>query len=269
MSDPHDELKDDVLSNLYQRTRIEEPPMALDSAILSQARQAVEKPQHRSLWSRMGWVAPLASMAVVMLTVSVVIQMKQQHPESLAPTLMDAAPKQKQNITHDAESVMELKEEGASSRQAAEKKDAYAPSAQPNVAPVESLNEMAPAKSLVPKPATAPSSIEAIPQRKLKIQTREVAPAGVMSDSTSDAISGGGADDRMQREPEALGSVRAKTVAKPAAERMSADQWLTIIREAIQAGQLDEAAASLNAFKQAYPDEPVPEDIASALAKQQ
>ena len=103
MNDSDHDLHDELLSNLYQQSRIEEPPMALDSAILTEARKAVEKPERKSIWNRMGWMMPLASVAVAMLTVSLFIQTKQEYPEVLDTEIIyDIAPMK--------ESVLEKKD---------------------------------------------------------------------------------------------------------------------------------------------------------------
>ncbi|HXH71502.1 MAG TPA: hypothetical protein VNI58_01635, partial [Mariprofundaceae bacterium] len=75
-NDEHDDI-----SRLYRQSRIEEPPMRLDSAILREARHSVEpKPGFRLR----AWLLPIASTAVVLLAVTVVIQMQQQ-PKIMAP----------------------------------------------------------------------------------------------------------------------------------------------------------------------------------------
>ena len=90
MNDEHDDI-----SRLYQQTRLEEPPMKLDSAVLREARRAVEK---KSRFNLAQWLLPLGSVAVVMLTATLFIQMKQEHPEAFAPepTIEKAMPEARQ-----------------------------------------------------------------------------------------------------------------------------------------------------------------------------
>jgi len=68
---------EDKLSRLYQQSRTDEPPMKLDSVVLSHARRAVARKPFRL--SR--WLAPMAAVATVMLTASLIIVMKSEHPE--------------------------------------------------------------------------------------------------------------------------------------------------------------------------------------------
>ncbi|MDX8404103.1 MAG: hypothetical protein R8K54_06820 [Mariprofundaceae bacterium] len=228
MNDPHqgkkaNDLHDESLANLYQQTRIEEPPMALDSVILSEARKSVEKAKEKPIWNRIGWIPSLATAAVALLTVSLVIQTGQEHPESMAPAMIDAAPMQEQGM------AIEEDEQPVPAKQTVEEKDQQAPTAK--------------AKRMLK-----------IERRAADVQQFKAAPAPTQSE--------GMASDMMVTEPEVLGAARARSSAKA---ELSIDEWLKQIRDLIQAGKLDEARKSLEAFKKAHPDYSLPEDIHSVL----
>lgn len=207
--DMQDEIHDESLSHIYRQSRIEEPPMALDSAILSQARKAVEKRKLR--WSLAGWLLPLGSVAVVMLAATLFIQMRHEHPEVMTPEL--AAPAERQ------------RDDAVKAKRAAEP------------LPARDAERLVPAA----KPASpaaagtlhAPKARSLLKEESRAVESFDAAPAG-----------------------------RAAT--KPATGS-DPKRWLDRIRELIRQGKTAEARASLAEFGKAYPDVPVPQDIATAL----
>ena len=245
MNDPDKTLHDAELSNLYQRSRNEEPPMGLDSAILRQARQAVEKPARKSPWGQIGWRMPLATVAIAMLTVSLVIQMKQEQPELLAPApqeMLDVSPMQEGAIMNqDVPEPMMERERRASSKQKESKK---------------SLGEVAPkamqmAPSSVSGTATEPSASKPMP----------IAPQG-----------GAGATPALRSAPATAGSLATGAASEkreldtePVTSEAEIENWLQHIRGLIRQGKLDEARDGLKAFRDAYPEYLIPEGIISAL----
>jgi hypothetical protein len=68
--------QDKHLSALYRQASREEPPMALDSVVLTRARNAL--PEQRTLFQKVKWMVPVASAAVALLTVSLIVQLKQE-----------------------------------------------------------------------------------------------------------------------------------------------------------------------------------------------
>ncbi|WP_156802205.1 hypothetical protein [Leeia oryzae] len=52
-----------------------------------------------------------------------------------------------------------------------------------------------------------------------------------------------------------------KPKEKPADAKLPADQWLSDIQALKQAGHMEEVASSLQRFKSAYPDYPLPDDL--------
>ncbi|NWF38567.1 hypothetical protein F3F96_05425 [Mariprofundus sp. NF] len=247
MNDKHDdEFHDDHLSNLYRQSRIDEPPMALDSTILAQARKAVAKPEKKRVWDRFGWKMPLASVAIAMLTVSLIIQTKQEHPEVMMPeVMMDTAPVQEQgHATQEDEMPLPTK-------QAVEEKALSEPAASHQPAsptPVEAA-QPAKAKSTLKK--------EAMPAARERFRS---APAQFDSGNQ-----GAGLSIEETNKTDAVRS-RSKTDSEDLVDVQIGD-WLKHIRELIQQGEMAEAKESLKAFRIACPRCPLPEDITAALEK--
>ena len=238
----NNELHDDYLSKLYQQSRVEEPPMALDSNILTQARKAVAKPEKKRVWNRIGWLMPLATVAVAMLTVSLIIQTKQEHPEVMAPVLMhDVSPMQGQGITEQKD------EEAAPVQQAVEKKAISEPVISKAAVTHQPDEYPAPAKASKPVKAKRLLELESVSgQRSRSASTLVPAEEMVSSDDIADA--------------EGIAAALSRSAAKG---ELSADAWLKQIRAFMKAGKTDEAIKSLDAFRKAYPDHQLPEDIKS------
>jgi hypothetical protein len=67
----------DKLDQAYAQLPDEQPPQLLDQAILNKAHRAVEKKSH---WMQFGWVHGLTTAAVVVLTISLVFNQREQVP---------------------------------------------------------------------------------------------------------------------------------------------------------------------------------------------
>jgi len=224
--DPHDEY----LSSLYRQSRIEEPPMALDSAILSEARQAVAKPERRSL---VGWLLPLGSVAVVVLAATLLIQMRHEHPEVMSPQWSAPA--------------------GQSLEDAVKAKRAAEPT------PAREEKSMAPAAK--PAPASPASGVLQAPKAQplLKEESRSL--------EMRDALPAAGSNVVPEKGAEADRAAPAALQSAPATNEkiLYPESWIAKIRELLQQGNKDAAIRESEAFKAAYPDQPLPDDIVKAL----
>jgi len=250
MNDPHkDDCYDEQLSRIYQQSRIEEPPMALDSAILTQARKAVEAPAKIALWKRMRWMIPLASTVIVLLTASLFIQMKAEHPESITQDLiMDAAPmKEQREIVEQVEDMIR-KKVPAPAKEAVGNKNAGA------VKAMQGTSLQAPILDAIPAPkSSAPVEKQSLPApAKLYKSARPPVQTDAVTSDFFEKMMG-------DVEPEAQRSVTG--LAAP----MPVEVWLKQIRTLIRNGKLDEADISMQGFRKRYPDAAIPEDIISAL----
>jgi hypothetical protein len=216
----HDTAHDDGISRIYQKSRIEEPPMRLDSAILSQAKEAVEKKPRT--WMRIGWIAPLVTTAVALLTVSLVIQMKQEHPEAIAPAPAPQIDERLKDDLRQAEPTKTLKRKPAAPAHEME----------------QPLNEMkaAPARGLVeqPKKEGAAGRPE-VRMRDNTVETDSIMPT--------------------------MGSPAAVQAILEAEAHLEPEKWIEKIRSLLEQDKTDVALKELEAFKATYPDYKLPADL--------
>jgi len=77
----HDESQDPRVSAGYRALGKENPPQALDEAILAASRRAVGSGPRRAGFSLRRWALPVSVAAVVVLTVSLVVRMQLERPE--------------------------------------------------------------------------------------------------------------------------------------------------------------------------------------------
>jgi len=221
MSDRHD----DDLSRLYQKTRIEEPPMKLDSAILREARKAVEKKSGRNLTR---WLAPLTSVALVMLTATLIIQMRKEQPALIAPP---------EPATKTTTPMKEQTPGEGTVMQEREMQDAAAPPPKRNA--MEDVDRLRPRANEAMQKALKQE--EAIGESRLG-KAKELPTAGRADAPASSPVS----------------SPASKPVSEAALEP---DVWLEQIHELKRQGRDAEAAESLERFRLAYPDYVIPGEL--------
>jgi len=233
MTGLHDEMMDEGISRLYKKTRIEEPSMGLDSAILTQARQAVEK--KKNLWSRARWMVPLTSFALAMLTATLFIQMKQEHPNLLAPSSVIApAPEFQAEEGMKDDIQRELKKRAVTKgKEKAEKGDAAG----------------APAPTMELK--SAPAEMEATPARNLMkpLKKTKQEAVGASHFRSREALSETDATAPAQTE-----TLKDEAVPDP-------ENWIVKIRALLKDGKQDKALKELKAFRASYPNYKLPDDL--------
>lgn len=242
MNNMHDDLHDGGISRLYQKSRIEEPPMGLDSAILSQGRKAVEK--RKSLWCRVRWMVPLTSFALAMLTATLFIQMKQEHPEILQSSPAPSSAVSPAPILQTEEG---LKDDLRIKQMDQQKR---------SIAPMDKEKSEKRKVSGAPAPAmelkSAPAEMEIAPERLMKRQPEKMMKQESMGASQF-------------RSRESLSE--ADSVAPPQAKALKGqtaltpDVWIEKIRGLLKQGKKDEALKELKAFRIAYPDYQLPADL--------
>lgn len=227
------DIHDDDISRLYQKSRVEEPPMGLDSAILTQARKSVEK--KKNLWCRVRWLVPLTSFALAMLTATLFIQMKQEHPEILEPSSVAPSILQtEEGLKDDLQSDLKKRKDTVDKEQSG-KRAAAAPT---------------PAMEM----KSAPAEMEIAPARSLKMMSKEPVKQkremmGASQFRGRDKLSE--ADSVTPSQPEAL---KSQVISDPEA-------WIVKIRLLLEQGKRDEAIRELHDFKAAHPDYKLPDDL--------
>jgi hypothetical protein len=229
--------RDDKVTRAYRALGAEEPPRALDAAILAASR----RPQHR-------WRVPLSIAAVLVLAVGVTLRMLPSHPDAesvaLAPQVI-LAPKPPAAT---AEPAAKLAQDSPS---------AAAPTAE---VPSAAARRLAGARV---EPA----------ERSVQL-AREPVPAALESAARADAsapVAAGAAVGSVQRDTAEASRVRTLASAPPApaaaaaAKRPEAtltpEAWLKRITELRKEGREREAQESLAEFRKRYPDYKIPEAL--------
>ena len=220
---------DEKISQRYRELGAEEPPRALDDAILAAARNVRR--------SRQRWFAPLATAAVLALAVAVTLHMQIEQPDVEAPAPRaekPALPAAQQPAPPVADSAPKPVPE-----RARPKTEALAKPAEPRAFAPDPLPTAAPAPATVPQ-ASASGTI---------------AGASAERDARSDrALERAG--------PPAAAEAMAKRAEAPArALADSPERELERIAALRAQGRHDEADRALAEFRKRYSDYKIPEEM--------
>lgn len=223
-----DELHDERLSRLYREGAAGEPPPALDAAILAAARAAVvPAPRRRPGWR--AWMLPMSLAATLVLTVSLtlVVQQEQEQERVGAEAPPSATP---------------------SKPAEAAKAEAAAPAVRQQKA-----------ATAIEQKAAAPSS--GLEREEVRRQAEPLARPAATGAPAAPAVAAPppAAADALESRAKAVAPLR-KEAARAAVVRPP-EQWLEEIRQLKNRGKEKEAAESLAAFRQAYPDYRLPEEL--------
>jgi hypothetical protein len=238
MSEPHDQELEDHLagksevSRLYRTAPAEEPPPALDARIKAAARVGLTLRRPR-------WMLSLSVAAVLMLSISVLLRM-QQEGVSPIPT-EEAVPAPAATFQAPVESApASIESEARSSAAPAPRAENPVPESRSR----ESRDSVAEPFPAAPAEAPAPVQRKSAPQR-----TDEATGAQNRDKSESLMSAPPAVDDAARMEQSA-------PLREPA-------DWVEHIRRLRTEGRKPEAAAELQAFRERYPDYPLPEDLRS------
>lgn len=256
---------DPAISALYRKADDLAPPFPLDEAILATAHHAARQRRQR-------WVLPLSTAAVVMLSVTVLMNM---HDEwDFSRELADNAPTSQPSPS--ASSHTE--------RQLAEKTESASDNAPRQLAREEDSVDSAPAEMRAQKPAPAtPPTVEAkariasppaMANAPSSEQPQQAARLKAESDSTlafTDALSdlSGAVEQeadykrKSAASPQNTERPQATTIAPAEQEVLEPKPWLEKIRKLLKATKKDDARKELEAFKKRYPDYKLPADLTS------
>lgn len=110
----HDVARDAKLTAVYRAAAQDAPPPALDAAILAAARRAVgARPRPAGFSFARAWRGPLSVAAVVVVSVSLVILMREEAPDLVAPRADMPAAETKLGSSLDADPNAAPRERGA------------------------------------------------------------------------------------------------------------------------------------------------------------
>lgn len=259
----------DDLKHLYAQAPGEEPPAALDAAILAQARSAVQASAPRSSATR--WRAPLATAAVLVLSVIVVLNVQREQPEVLS--VAGPAPQPPMSLQGQAGKATEAPAAPAaaalivaptttpaiapaiSGAAEARAPSAFQPSAELQRGTGEASSTMnepvAAGPRLVPEPVSPSAS-----QPPSQPAARPAAPASQGASRLS---------LRADNARSEIGAVSAAATAAKSTADMTAEQWLAHLVELRAQGRQQEFQDSLAEFRKRHPGHRIPEALLGTL----
>lgn len=251
---------DPNLSRAYRAASGEQPPAALDAAILAAAHEQAEaaKRQRTGRSSWWSWMAPASAIATLVVGVSIALLVEREQPATLdASSARPASPKPQSAVPAPAMDAAKAKAAAAPAQLMKEE------AAGANLAPLA----QAPAPARMATPAARPP----VPARRLDAPAPPAAqafPAGgsekaiESAQSLPEAAAKTGASRDSMQTPAAAAPAAAGRLAPSQQQAVrSPEAWLEDIARLERQGRVKEAAEQLAEFRKAYPAYAAPEDL--------
>ena len=250
-ADGHDVTK------LYHEGSTDEPPAALDRAILKAARENITpaREPRKPWWLRFALPLQLALSAVLVTMLALTVD--RNPPE--APAVTERTEPQQAP----ASATLKAEPAGAGPTAGGSPAAVQAPEAR---APLAAPSESRPSSPRADRKAEAAPAAIPVPGRSERASTEKA----VVDDAAAPV--GGRSLEATRPGPAAAGAVPgvAPSSGAPAANRAitarSPSDWLAAIERLAGTGEKTAARAELEAFRKAYPDYPVPERLEKLLA---
>ena len=230
--------RDPDVSRRYRELGAEEPPRALDEAILAASRKSLK---------RRSWYGPVALAATLVLVVAVSIQVERQKPDEefvaqQAPQPAAAPAEKKEELPLKEERVLKAR-----------------PARPPQAA------ASAPSSGFTPDPKPAAPELQSADQlRDLAKSTEPAARSDAAGDRPAAAPAPAPARQAMERPRAEMGAmsgaISARAVEAP-------DTWLERIAELRKQGKHEEADKALEEFRKRYPDYRLSEEMRVRVEK--
>jgi hypothetical protein len=249
---------------LYRHLSRMDPPRRLDRAVLGEAARAVQGRAPR----RQHWVVGLGSAAGIVLAAGIAWQVGNDalHESSSTRATRESAPM--------VVPVEPITGGAARKQERAGELDAPAPAAAPpppppataqqsDAAPVMPRRRVPSAKPKAPavpvQPAPFPAEAESL---------QEAEPAAAQADTAAEGKAGA-ADVESPTRQSAPRAAAAPTPSSSAELRrdlqLAPDAWLAHVRDLLEQGRRQQAGESLQLFRRAHPDRPIPDDLRALL----
>lgn len=255
-NEPQDVHRDPGLSGAYRAVADEAPPAALDAAILAAARAAVAAEPVRVLpwWRRL--TVPAAVAASTLLAVMLSLTMERHPP--MAPEV--ASPRaQPATATQSSVPVGDVADRSGLAKEAA------SPPARPSAPVAAPVLRAEPDEKKAKATAPVPLARDREPALVAPAMEGRLAAPAAKAESRNAADSAAPERARPALSPApAMAPAGAVPLPEAAARRVAPRPeivWLEEIRELRRQGKLEEAARRLAAFRTAYPDYPLPDDL--------
>ncbi|MBL8420795.1 MAG: hypothetical protein JNK92_09185 [Dechloromonas sp.] len=234
------------IHKLYREGSANEPPAALDRAILTAARDSVapsRKP--RPWWVRFALPLQLAFSVVLVVMLAHTLE---RNPSDI-PSVMKGAESQP------APGAGSPKAPPAVADSAAGRSSAAPPATEAKAQPAAPLDSAVPSPRAARK-AEATAAALPVPGRSEQDAAESAATVGVPSPETAKADSASG---RLPLSAEAPGANGIAAARRP-------PEWLAAIDRLAQTGEKAAARDELEKFRKAYPEYPVPDKLKKLLA---
>lgn len=258
---------DPAISAIYRKTANIEPPAAMDEVILSSAKRVARQRKQR-------WILPLSTAAVVMLSVTLMLNMNREWdfsrelPDTTPPSQPEAKAKTKPSFKAEAQAP-------ASEEAADDAARELVPAEKP--APSARHRAMAPDTTGLKSDRTAPA--DALTEQEARAQSQgEFAISDDFSFPQEAADEASAVEEERASPPPPMPgeSMQKKAAARgltsmegSAEEALQPEPWLQKIRKLLESGEENAARKELEAFKKEYPDYTLPEDIKSIAPLEQ
>ena len=227
--------RDDKVTRAYRALGGEEPPRALDEAILAASR----RPQNR-------WRVPLSIAAVLVLAVGVTLRMLPQRPDAesvaLAPQVIEASKPAAEPAAPAAKFAQDVPSPAASIAEA------------PSAAARSDAGARAKPAGRSPQLARAPAALQSATQAEASAPVAATAVAGSVQRDAAE-------EGRARALAAAPPPPSAAAAAKLPEATLAPEAWLKRIAELRKAGREREAQESLAEFRKRYPDYKIPEAL--------
>jgi hypothetical protein len=230
--------RDPKVSRSYRELGAEEPPRALDEAILAASRRAVDVHPAPLVvpTGRRRWYFPVAAAAIITLAVAVTVQVERQKPD----------------------------EELVVATQEPKKQTFQAPVEQTKPAPKPFVAE--------PPPAAAPPQSAEAPTELTKSNTEARARSDTARDSVAAVPAPAPAPEPARREmesprPQASASSGARVMGQVQSKVETPEAWLERIATLRKEGKHEEADKALAEFRKRYPDYRLTDEMRAKVEK--
>jgi hypothetical protein len=266
--------RDEGLSRRYRELAREEPPRALDEAILAAARREVEARPAPLVapTGRRRWFVPVAAAAVIVLSAVVTLHVQREQPddELRAPQIGEAPAKRKDTAPADAPAVAMRDEKLSRSKEdEAPRAQAAGPKAQEDRHRVQSKATPKPAQqNRAPAgepPALARAPVEAKPSADEGRFTPEPAPVATAPSPPPAPAAAAAPSPQMQPAAPALGGLGdrmrfdSRALAKREMQVEPPEKMLERIATLRREGRVKEADDLYAEFRRRYPEYKIPE----------
>lgn len=258
--------RDPEISRRYRELAREEPPRALDEAILAAARRELETRPAPLVapTARRRWYVPVAAAAVIMLSAVVTLQIQREQPDAelTAPQPASPAP-QKDDAPAAPPAAAAPRTEAAreAKPQAAERRRAQQPSLASRPAPRPAQGPAPAAEGELAKPPSdpgpfAPDPARAAPPAAAEPPARPVAPAVKLAPKPAPRAADAAGSAIGRSAP-----IAADALSKRAEVAESPERTLARIIALRREGQHKEADELYAEFRRRHPDYRIPETM--------